>query len=68
MPDSCPALARANLSRKRAWAELKKLRAALEAVGPVPPPPRPPDLQQEGEILREAWGCSFFPVALAASA
>jgi hypothetical protein len=55
MPDTCPQLQRANESRRRAWAQLQQIRKMLALVTEdLPPPPKPPDFEKEGQILRDA--------------
>ena len=55
VPDLCPTLAQANVSRRRAWRELQRIRKLLSTVvEELPPPPKPPNFETEGALLRAA--------------
>jgi len=55
MPDACPSLQKANESRRRAWAELQKIRGLLALVAnDLPPPEKPASFEAEGTALRAA--------------
>ena len=60
MPDACPSLQKANESRRRAWAELQKIRSLLALVAEdLPPPAKPASFEAEGAALRAAMAKAF---------